>query len=276
MIDHKIPKTIHYFWFGNNKQSELIKKCIRSWRKYCPDYRIIKWDESNFDINICAYVREAYKTKNWAYVSDYARFYVLNKYGGVYLDTDVELLKPIDSIIQKGPFFALETSDFNSVAPGLGMASNANNDILKKILDMYNNEHFILKDGSLNKVPVGERIRPILIQYGLKDVKNIQNVKGFNVYPHDYFCPLNYYTGEFKMTKNTVAIHHYASSWMSDSDRKYHRIGQKASRIFGIKTGRRIENIVRLPSSFRKKVTTMGLKKSIMFYYKKYIKIGHK
>lgn len=271
-MDHNIPKTIHYFWFGNNEPSELIKKCIKSWKKYCPNYQIIKWDESNFDINICPYVQEAYKTKNWAYVSDYARFYVLNKYGGLYLDTDVELIRPIDPIVQKGPFFALETEKYDSVNPGIGMASWANNSFYEKIIKDYNNSHFLNKEGIPIHKPVGQRVAAFLKEDGLRPSKNIQTIDGIKIYPKDYFCPLNYFTGEFKMTKNTVAIHHYASSWMSDSDKKYHQIGQKVSRILGVKSGKIIESVIRFPSSFREKVTTIGLKKSIVFYYEKYIK----
>ena len=116
-----IPKIIHYCWFGGNPLPEDAKKYIESWRKYCPGYEIKEWNESNFDINCCDYVREAYEAKKWAFVSDYARFYILYQYGGLYFDTDVEMIRPLFSILQKGSFMGMEVNSPACVAPGLSL-----------------------------------------------------------------------------------------------------------------------------------------------------------
>ena len=130
-----IPKIIHYCWFGGNPLPELAQKCIESWRTYCPDYEIKRWDETNFDVNCCDYVRKAYEVKMWAFVSDYARFKILYENGGVYFDTDVELIKPIDDLLAKGSFMGLEESDKVFVAPGLGLAANPGLDLTEELLD---------------------------------------------------------------------------------------------------------------------------------------------
>lgn len=267
-----IPKTIHYFWFGNNPLPSLAQKCIDSWKKYCPDYEIKRWDETNFDVNMCEYVKEAYAAKKWAYVSDYARFYILNKYGGVYLDTDVELLKPIDNILKQGPFFALETDEYDSLNPGIGMATYVNNVFYKKILNDYNNSHYLTKEGIEINLPVGKRVATFLKRDGLKNVKGIQRIDGINIYPKEYFCPLNYFTGELQLTKNTVAIHHYAASWLSEKEKRNHKIGQKVSRYFGISFGEKIERILDFPHSLNSKINSVGIKKTTTYYFKKYIK----
>lgn len=273
----KIPKVIHYFWFGKNPEPQIVKECIKSWKKYCPDYEIKRWDENNFDINVCAYVKEAYDAKKWAFVSDYARFYVLKKYGGIYLDTDVELIKNIDPIIEKGPFLALENQFYDSVAPGLGMAAYPNMSLVNKIILDYDHSHFKLSNGVYDQKPVGKRIVDNFLKNdGLKNVNGIQKVDEFLIYPSDYFCPLNFLTGITTITNNTVAIHHYASSWWSAEDIKYRKIGQKVARIFGGKAGLKVEQILKFPYSFKKKIKIMGFKKTIIFYYEKYINKSRK
>ncbi|WP_338934867.1 glycosyltransferase family 32 protein [Lactobacillus helveticus] len=271
-MNYKIPKVIHYFWFGNNPEPQIVKKCILSWKKYCPDYEIKRWDETNFNVKECAYTNEAYDAKKWAYVSDYARFKVLYTYGGVYLDTDVELIKPIDSIIKNGPFFALETEKYDSVNPGIGMATFANNPFCKKIIQNYDNSHFLNKDGLPILTPVGKRVASFLKEDGLKPMNGVQKVDGITIYPKDYFCPLNYFTGEKKITSNTVAIHHYVASWKDKKEKKYHKIGQFVTRCFGYKTGEITEQIIRIPHAFKEKVSQIGLKDTVMFYHDKYFR----
>ena len=139
-------KTIHYCWFGKNPKSKLILKCIDSWRKHCPDYEIKEWNEENFDVNCCDYVREAYEAKKWAFVSDYCRFYVLYNYGGIYLDTDVELLKPLDILSED--FVGFENQ--NRVNSGLIRGAVSKDLICKLMLDSYANDHFLKQDGSYN------------------------------------------------------------------------------------------------------------------------------
>lgn len=265
----KIPHVIHYFWFGRNPLPPLLKKCLQSWRKYCPDYEIKKWDESNFDINICPYVKEAYKAKKWAFVSDYARFYVLNKYGGIYLDTDVELIKNLTPILEKGPFLAKENENFDSIAPGLGMASLKDNSLFKKILVEYNNSHFKVNENKFDETTVVMRINKLLIRDGLKKNDDFQVIDGFTIYPPEYFCPFNFYTGKLKITSNTVGIHHYAGSWLTERERKNNQRRKILMKILGPKLGMRVYSKYLLMYNFMTKVNDKGWRNAIIYYYKK-------
>ena len=186
-----IPKIIHYCWFGGNPLPELAQKCIKSWKKYCPDYEIKCWDETNFDINACDYVREAYEKKKWAFVSDYARFKILYENGGTYLDTDVELIAPIDDIIERGPFMGLEQSDKTYVGTGLGFGVYAGHRLVKEILESYHNTHFT-KDEYDSYETVVTRVTNILLEHGNIPSNMISEVAGIIIYPPEYFCPYNY------------------------------------------------------------------------------------
>lgn len=219
-----IPKVIHYCWFGRGEKSKLIKKCMKSWKKYCPDYEIIEWNEDNFDVNCNQYIKEAYEAKKWAFVSDYARFEILYKYGGVYLDTDVEIIKPLDDILSKGPLMGCEkgSSDWEGirVAPGLIVAAEPGMQLLKELIEDYSKDRFINDDGSYNLWTVVFRVTELLFQRGLKNTDEIQYVEGFYIYPKEYFCPKVFSSGKTKKTKNTVCIHHFAASWFSEEKAK--------------------------------------------------------
>ncbi|MGG7190017.1 glycosyltransferase family 32 protein [Clostridium paraputrificum] len=210
-----IPKVINYCWFGGNPLPPLAVKCIDSWKKFCPDYKIIEWNESNFDLDCCDYVREAYKEKKWAFVSDYARFKILYENGGLYFDTDVELIKPLDDILSCGSFMGVENFiSSTSINPGLGLAVVPGLGLYKELLDSYHDRHFINKDGSLNLTTVVDYTTECLRQHGLKDVNVIQEVAGVYIYPKEYFNPTDMDTGKIIVTDNTVSIHHYAASWV--------------------------------------------------------------
>jgi len=219
----KLPQVIHYCWFGGAALPPLAQKCIASWKKYCPDCKIIEWNESNYDIaSKPLYVRQAYEEKKWAFVSDYARFDILYRYGGLYFDTDVEIIRPIADIIAKGPFMACEKgrAEYHAmVAPGLGMAANAGDAFLGEILNSYRDENFVFSENDNKTVTIVKRTTELLRKYGLKDVEQIQTVGGFWIYPPDYFCPLNYRTNRMKKTKNTRAIHWYDGSWFTERQR---------------------------------------------------------
>ncbi len=206
-------KKIHYCWFGGNPLPPLAEKCIASWRKFCPDYEIIEWNETNFDINCCAYVKEAYEAKKWAFVSDYARFKILYEHGGLYFDTDVEVIKPLDEIVAKGNFMGREIEGKASVAPGLGFGVNPGLGLIKELLDSYNDRHFINSDGSYNQKTIVEYTSEILCKHGLQNTNDIQFIADVYIYPKEYFCPMDYYTGKLSITKNTYSIHHYTASW---------------------------------------------------------------
>lgn len=215
-----IPKVIHYCWFGKQPLPELALKCIASWKNFLPDYEIKEWNESNFDVNIIPYTKEAYNKKKYAFVSDYVRFWVLYNYGGIYFDTDVEIIKPIDSIILAGNFMGTEKGQQPNqefVNPGLGMGSVAKLAIYKQCLDSYINESFCIGN-KLNLKTIVERTSKILKQHGLKESSNIQTITDINIYPSDYFCPIDYRTGKAYFTNNTVSIHHYAASWVNKYD----------------------------------------------------------
>lgn len=211
-----IPKIIHYCWFGGKPLPEMAQKCIASWKKYCPDYEIKEWNESNFDLNCCDYVREAYQAKKWAFVSDYARFWILYQYGGLYFDTDVEIIKDLSDIIAKGAFVCCESA--NTVNPGLGLGVNPGLGLYKEILDFYKTIHFVNQNGVYNEQTVVKYTTDIFLKHGFKAINRIQEVAGVYVYPTEFFCPLNYSTGKLTITPNTVAIHHYSASWHTKLD----------------------------------------------------------
>lgn len=218
-----IPKVIHYCWFGRNPLPESAVKCIESWRKYMPDYEIKEWNEDNFDVNMVPYIAEAYSVKKYAFVSDYARFWILHHYGGVYFDTDVEVIKPIDDIVEKGPFMGVEEFceftpedliGYPLVAPGLGIAAVAGMDVYKKMLDYYDSVHFMNAEGRMiTGGTVVVHTTRILVKAGLQPHSDSQQVAGIEIYPADYFNPFEDITGRLRITDNTRSIHWYASSW---------------------------------------------------------------
>jgi hypothetical protein len=213
-----IPKKIHYCWFGGKELPEPAKKCIMSWKKYFPDYEIIEWNESNYNINKITFAKEAYIAKKYAFVSDYARFDILYDYGGIYFDTDVEVIKPFGYILKNNAFMGFESiGDVNS---GLGMGSIAGNEIFQKIIKYYNGRHFLKPDGSYNTRTVVSIASDIMTMYGLKRENRVQNIDGITIYPIEYFCPMSFETGKIEITNNTVSIHHFDGSWVSEDGHK--------------------------------------------------------
>ncbi len=221
-----IAKIIHYCWFGGKPLPPLAEKCIASWKKYFPDYSIKRWDESNFDVNIVPYTAQAYKAKKYAFVSDYARFWILYKYGGIYFDTDVEVIRSMTPIINNGPFMGCERNYVSgcepsllNVAPGLGLGAYPGLSIYGEILKLYSSLQFINKDGSLNYTTVVDYTTSILVKNGLKNIPEIQEISGIKIYPKKYFCPIDYVTGKLTITPETYSIHHYAASWVTPRQR---------------------------------------------------------
>ena len=201
-----IPHVIHYCWFGHNPKPKLIQKCIESWKKYCPDWEIKEWNEDNYDVFTNKYTREAYENKKWAYVADYARFDVLNQYGGVYFDTDVELLKPVpEQLMELEAFTGFESADM--VNPALVYGTIAGQDFLEKVLDRYKMESFT------TNVTIVDIFTDVLNENGLVGDNTEQNVCGITVFPTEYFGCFNHEIQAFEKTENTVSIHHYYASW---------------------------------------------------------------
>ena len=214
-----IPKIIHYCWFGRNPLPDLALRCIESWKKYLPDYEIKEWNEDNYDVRKIPYIAEAYDAKKYAFVSDYARFDILYEYGGIYFDTDVEIIKDLTSIIAQGAFAGVECA--GSLAAGLGIGSPAHMSIFNEIIDSYKKEHFVNLDGSFNLKTVVARVSEIFYNYGFIKEDIIQDVADIRVYPTEYFCPKDYKTGVLNITDNSYTIHHYDGSWCTEAQKKY-------------------------------------------------------
>ena len=213
-----IPKVIHYCWFGKGKMPKLAEKCIASWKKYCPDYKIVCWNEENFDINQNKYATEAYEAGKWAFVSDYVRFKVLYDEGGIYFDTDVELIKPLDALIEERGFMGFD--DNGIISTGLGFACEKGNELIGLILKDYENISFLLPDGTYDLTPCPERNTKVLIKLGMDISNKDQIFMGMRMLPEDYLCPMKYYTGRKIITKNTYSIHHFCASWTSATSKR--------------------------------------------------------
>lgn len=230
-----IPKVIHYCWFGGNPLPELALKCIESWKKFCPDYIIKQWDESNFDIHCCKYVEEAYNAKKWAFVSDYARFNALYKEGGIYFDTDIEVIKPFDDLLNCNAFFGWGNQSLT--LPVFGAASYQN--CYKDILDYYNTRSFVLEDGSLDTTTIERTAVKVLTEkYGLLINGEKQLLKdGIIIYPKEYFLSTDWRTGVVKKNPLLYVIHYCDGSWIDESERNNIVIQRKLISIFGERLG---------------------------------------
>lgn len=214
-----IPKIIHYCWFGGNEKPDDVKLCIKSWKEYLPDYTIIEWNESN--INILGqnqYVREAYECKKWAFVSDYVRLKVLYEFGGIYFDTDVEVFKSFDSLIENTCFFGFESKDYLSTAV---IACEKNNFIINEFLKYYENRKFIKDDGKLDMTTNVTILTKILIKHGLKRNGKKQIISDSIVVYPQYFFSSNDFINIFGFyRKDIYAYHHCAASWYDKIQRK--------------------------------------------------------
>ena len=245
-----IPKIIHYCWFGHNPLPELAKRCIASWRKFLPDYELWQWSEEplngnvnvnenqlfdrrmSFDVNIIPYTAEAYRQKKYAFVSDYARFWILYRYGGIYFDTDVEVIRSMDEIINKGNFMGFEQDPDGEntpgryaprycfdVALGLGFGITKGHPFIKKMMDYYAKLVFDGTEMNPWLKTIVAYTTEALMEEGLQNKKGIQRVTDITVYPHEYFAPIDVITGRLHITSNTYTIHHYMGSW-DNSNRK--------------------------------------------------------
>lgn len=213
-----IPKIIHYCWFGGKPLPAAAQKCIASWKKYCPDYEIHAWTEENYDIaSAPLYVRQAYEAKKWAFVSDYVRLLVVYKHGGIYLDTDVELLKNLDPLRGYSAYFGFE--DGLHVATGLGFGAESHSQVLANMMLDYQTIPFLLDNGSYDLTACPVRNTDALVHIGLVCRNEFQLLPGnIAVFPTEYFCPRDIHTMEIRVTENTYTIHHFAGSWLPKED----------------------------------------------------------
>ncbi len=235
---YQIPKVIHYCWFGGGEKPESVKKCIETWRNICPDFEIKEWNESNYDINNNSFIQKAYKDKKWAFVSDYARLDILYQYGGIYLDTDVEVLKNLSPLCEFKAYMGFENDEL--VNDGQGFGCEAGNQIIREMMDYYLKN----QDGDTNKLEdyiESPKLRTeVLIHHGLRKDGSRQTIEDVEILPSDYLCPMDYDTGRMNITDNTYSIHHFDASWHGKGAKKSQLLMRLINRIFGKKLGRKI------------------------------------
>lgn len=240
-MEAQIPKIIHYCWFGPKKMPKLVNKCIKSWKKYFPGYEFILWNESNFDVSQNLYVKQAYDAKKYAFVTDYVRLYALYNYGGIYMDTDVEILKSMDSFLTHSAFTGSENEKWVQTAV---MGAKKNHPWIERLLKYYNDATFINEDGSYNMRTNVNIITEITRnEYNWKAEKHIQVIKDdLYIYPAEYFCPYNWQTKKMNLSKNSYSIHHFNGSWLNKQplmSRLKSSVFIKSKKILSIIVGKR-------------------------------------
>ena len=230
-----IPKIIHYCWFGHNPYPEVVTECMKSWRAMCPDYEIKCWNEDNFDYKSCQYAREAYEAKKWAFVSDYARLKILAENGGIYVDTDVELLKPLDDLLKNEAFMGFEHG--LGVNSGLITGAEKNQKVISELKKQYEKMHFLNQDGSLNMTSCVKYTTDFMMGKGLKKENAKQIIEGVTVFPTEYFCPKNQFTEKVDVKENTYSIHRYVGTWADDTVKYGQKLKKKLRKKYGMSIG---------------------------------------
>ena len=217
-----IPRKIHYCWFGENPIPEKDIRNIESWKRFCPDYEIIKWDESNYNINKIKFIKEAYDCKKYAFVSDYARLDIIYNNGGIYLDTDVEIIKSIDFLLNNSAFCGREKN--GKIGLGLIFGSEPKLPIIKELMDYYNDKSFFDDSGNINLTPIGAYTHAVLEPKGLSKLNILQVIEELKIYPSTFFDPYDFYTGKpesKRALKNAYCIHHYNATWLEKDRHDY-------------------------------------------------------
>lgn len=235
-------KIIHYCWFGRNPKSATMEKCIASWKRYFPSWQLIEWNEENFDVRINTYVSQAYDAKKWAFVSDYVRFWALEKYGGIYFDTDVEVIRSFTPLLSDQAFVGFETDKF--LNPGLVLyASKPNHAIISETRQWYDSARFLDDDGERIKKNVCNIFTDIISNYGYVPNGKTQTCGGIKLYPKDFFCPFDDTTGILTKTENTYSIHWYDKSWMPKRKILRNKITRIIHRFFGTDIKNRLKQL---------------------------------
>ncbi|MEP1488773.1 MAG: glycosyltransferase [Algibacter sp.] len=228
-----IPKVIHYCWFGKGKMPKLAEICIESWNKYLPDYKLYLWNEDTFDVNSNLYTKQAYELKKFAFVTDYVRLYALYEHGGIYMDTDVEVLRNMDYFLQYPAFSGFE--DEINIPTGL-MASKKGGDWVKYLLSYYDNRSFILADGNYDTMTNTATIGRMTKELGFIPNNKYQCINNeIHIFPKDYFCPKSQISGRIELTNNTYCIHHFSGSWMPAKTKRLTGLKRLLMRVIGVK-----------------------------------------
>ena len=232
MYSNNIPKIIHYCWFGNKEKPLIVKKCINSWKNKLNGYEIKEWNEKNFDINSNKFVKQAYEAGKFAFVSDYVRVYVLYNYGGIYLDTDVEVYKEFtEDILNNESFWGFEEKKFIATST---IGACRGNKLIKQFLDSYNDKNFLKKDGSMDTLTNVAIVSDMVEKIGIKLDGTYQKVEGIaTIYPQEYFSPYDYINCYSKVTENTYTIHYYYKSWLPYSTRIKTGIKKILAKVIG-------------------------------------------
>ncbi len=230
-----IPKIIHYCWFGGNQLPEETIQYMESWKKFCPDFKIKEWNENNFDIHCCKFVEEAYTAKKWAFVSDYVRFYAMYKEGGVYIETDCEVVKPIDELLEYGAFFGRAGDDMTLSMCG----TEKGHPVAAAFLKRYNSKRFINQDGQFDMTAINKELYNILCeQFGLEDRDEFQVLDGNTaIYPEEYFFSYDYETGLFHKSPKLYVIHYGEGSWLDEITKRQLKCQHEAVKKFGARFG---------------------------------------
>lgn len=226
-----IPKVIHYCWFGGRKKPRFVKNCIRSWGEFCPDFEIREWNENNYDVNLIPFTRDAYHAHKYAFVSDYARLWILYHHGGIYVDTDVELIKPLDSMLRNEAFMGFESVNWINSGQGIGAYSQFS--LLFEMMQEYEKLTFPA-DGKLIGIGCPLINTGVLVRNGLMLNDTFQVVRGMAIYPSEYFNPYDSQTGVLNVSRNTISIHWYKKSWMNPMLKCRSKITMIVHRLLGV------------------------------------------
>lgn len=258
-----IPKKIHYCWFGGGEMSERDKKCIDSWKRFCPDYEIIRWDESNYDVTKNLYMHQAYINKKWGFVPDYARLDIVYNHGGIYLDTDVEIIRNFDPLLDCDMYCGFENE--YAINFGQGFGAVMENEIIKKLRDDYDSLVFAEQDGSLNLTPSPQINTKVLQSCGVLVNNTMQKLGGLIVYPVEYFCPMKYSTGQINITEKTYSIHHFHASWLQAHDKLQRRVSLWCYKNLGVFLGKHVSFAVNFLIRVVNKFYTLGIYETCKF-----------
>ena len=257
-----IPKIIHYCWLSNDPFPEEIQNCMASWKEKLQDYELVLWNFDRFDINSSLWVKEAFSAKKYAFAADYIRLYAVYNYGGIYLDSDIEIKKPFDDLLNAEYMFAYESNESKAVEMACFGAVKGS-PFIGKILEYYKDRNFVKADGTYDIIPITRIARDILAEFILSN--------NLVIFPDDYFTVKCHKTGLITPSQNTYAVHHFAMSWYSDLRKKFVKRRRKIIALFGDNI---FSKVIELLLNFCTRIKVMGCKNGLSYYVKRYIKRG--